>query len=147
MRKLYKWVINIIVIAIISVLISLSGLKITVNEAVMMTLYTVSGIMFSIGLGLIVSFNLTEVKNPIYLSKIRKNIKRVRDAFICYFICLTILFVIIQCLDDLKFSFLFFNFRVFVAITLLHSIIYYIHNFLLIQELNDDILDKINETK
>ncbi|MBI0028543.1 MULTISPECIES: hypothetical protein [unclassified Gilliamella] len=147
MRKMYKWVINIIVIAIISVLISLSGLKITVNEAVMMTLYTVSGIMFSIGLGLIVSFNLTEVKNPIYLSKIRKNIKRVRDAFICYFICLTILFVIIQCLDDLRFSFLFFNFRVFVAITLLHSIIYYIHNFLLIQELNDDILDKINETK
>ncbi|MBI0035255.1 hypothetical protein H3S88_06215 [Gilliamella sp. B14448G11] len=144
---MYKWVINIIVIAIISVLISLSGLKITVNEAVMMTLYTVSGIMFSIGLGLIVSFNLTEVKNPIYLSKIRKNIKRVRDAFICYFICLTILFVIIQCLDDLRFSFLFFNFRVFVAITLLHSIIYYIHNFLLIQELNDDILDKINETK
>lgn len=144
---MYKWVINIIVIAIISVLISLSGLKITVNEAVMMTLYTVSGIMFSIGLGLIVSFNLTEVKNPIYLSKIRKNIKRVRDSFICYFICLTILFVIIQCLDDLRFSFLFFNFRVFVAITLLHSIIYYIHNFLLIQELNDDILDKINETK
>ena len=147
MRKMYKWVINIIVIAIISVLISLSGLKITVNEAVMMTLYTVSGIMFSIGLGLIVSFNLTEVKNPIYLSKIRKNIKRVRDSFICYFICLTILFVIIQCLDDLRFSFLFFNFRVFVAITLLHSIIYYIHNFLLIQELNDDILDKINKTK
>lgn len=144
---MYKWVINIIVIAIISVLISLSGLKITVNEAVMMTLYTVSGIMFSIGLGLIVSFNLTEVKNPIYLSKIRKNIKRVRDSFICYFICLTILFVIIQCLDDLRFSFLFFNFRVFVAITLLHSIIYYIHNFLLIQELNDDILDKINKTK
>lgn len=144
---MYKWVANILIIAIISALLSLAKVKIIVNNDVMMTLYTVSGIMFSIGLGLVVSFNLSEVKNPNYLRKIRINIKKVRDSFICSFICLTIFFVIIQCLDEFNLFFLFFNSRIFVAMTLLHSIVYYIYNFLSIQKLNDDILDKINSSR
>lgn len=144
---MYKWVINIIIIAIISAFLSSIELKIIVNNDVMMTLYTVSGIMFSIGLGLIVSFNLSEVKNSTYLKEIRENIKKVRNSFIFSFICLTVFFVIIQCLDEFDLSFLFFNSKIFVALTLLHSIFYYIYNFLLIQELNDDILDKINRSR
>lgn len=144
---MYKWVINIIIIAIISAFLSSIGLKIIVNNDVMMTLYTVSGIMFSIGLGLIVSFNLSEIKHPIYLKEIRENIKKVRNSFIFSFICLTVFFVIIQCLDEFDLSFLFFNSKIFVALTLLHSIVYYIYNFLSIQKLNDDILDKINRSR
>lgn len=44
------------------------------KEGLISTLYNVSGIMFSIGLGLIVSFNLSGIRNREYIKEIRKNI-------------------------------------------------------------------------
>lgn len=47
------------------------------KEGLISTLYNVSGIMFSIGLGLIVSFNLSGIRNREYIKEIRKNIHSV----------------------------------------------------------------------
>ena len=40
------------------------------KEGLISTLYNVSGIMFSIGLGLIVSFNLSGIRNREYIKEI-----------------------------------------------------------------------------
>ena len=54
------------------------------KEGLISTLYNVSGIMFSIGLGLIVTFNLSGIRNREYIKEIRKNIANIRDIFISY---------------------------------------------------------------
>lgn len=63
------------------------------KEGLISTLYNVSGIMFSIGLGLIVSFNLSGIRNREYIKEIRKNIANIRDIFISYFIISTLIYI------------------------------------------------------
>lgn len=77
------------------------------KEGLISTLYNVSGIMFSIGLGLIVSFNLSGIRNREYIKEIRKNIANIRDIFISYFIISTLIYItnINSCFIK-KFSFL-----------------------------------------
>ncbi|MCL0010368.1 UNVERIFIED_ORG: hypothetical protein EC838_2784 [Providencia alcalifaciens] len=115
------------------------------------TLYTVCGIMFSIGLGLIVTFNMNGVKNKSYINKIRKNLTSVRDSFLIYFVISTTCLVLGQYLNDVDVKFevkgtvitispvmLFFS-------LIIYSIIFFIINFLEVQKLSQDIFDKINQ--
>lgn len=115
------------------------------------TLYTVCGIMFSIGLGLIVTFNMNGVKNKSYINKIRKNLTSVRDSFLIYFVISTTCLVLGQYLNDVDVKFevkgtvitispvmLFFS-------LIIYSIIFFIINFLEVQRLSQDIFDKINQ--
>lgn len=130
------------------------------DDFFMNTIYTVSGIMFSIGLGLIVTFNLQGIKNKTYIKKIRQNLKDVRSTYILYFAISTICFVIdkyfreidntiikesiisINLTDSFTLN---FNVAVFLGLLMFYSILYFIINFLAIQKLNDDIFDKLNE--
>ena len=61
------------------------------KEGLISTLYNVSGIMFSIGLGLIVTFNLSGIRNREYIKEIRKNIANIRNIFISYFATSTLI--------------------------------------------------------
>lgn len=130
------------------------------DDFFMNTIYTVSGIMFSIGLGLIVTFNIQGIKNKTYIKKIRQNLKDVRNTYILYFTISTICFVIDKYLREvdnaiikgsiisinLTSSFILnFNVAVFLGLLMFYSILYFIINFLAIQDLNDDIFDKLNE--
>lgn len=118
------------------------------------TLYTLSGIMFSIGLGLTVTFNPTGVKNENYIRKIRDNLNDVLKVYIIYFSITTIIFITEKYLRDFNLNILSikifnksfkFNFSTFSCLILLYSIFYYILNFLEIQKLNNDIFDKLNK--
>lgn len=117
------------------------------------TIYNIAGIMFSIGLGLIVTFNLSGVKNPGYISKLRLNIKRISRLFIFYFFIASLCFLlsnvtatnkhwnlIITSDVTLKFSL-----NVAYNIIILYCIIYFIINFLAVRKLSDDIFDLINK--
>ena len=55
------------------------------EPGVMSTLYTVSGIFFSIGLSLIIAFDLSPIKNPILLKKIRATLAGLRGDYIKWF--------------------------------------------------------------
>ncbi|AVE42439.1 hypothetical protein AM461_18035 [Providencia rettgeri] len=107
--------------------------------------------MFSIGLGLIVTFNMNGVKNKSYINKIRKNLTSVRDSFLIYFVISTTCLVLGQYLNDVDVKFevkgtvitispvmLFFS-------LIIYSIIFFIINFLEVQKLSQDIFDKINQ--
>lgn len=121
----------------------------------MNTIYTVSGIMFSIGLGLVVTFNLQGIKKKTFILKIRENLKKVRNKYIYHFSCSTIYFILDKYFRDVKHSIIDipltdsiqiqFNIAVFLGLLMFYSIIYFIINFLALQKLNDDIFDKVNE--
>lgn len=115
------------------------------------TLYTVCGIMFSIGLGLIVTFNMNGVKNKNYINKIRKNLTSVRDSFLIYFVISTTCLVLGQYLNDVDVRFEVKGTMITISPVMLffsliiYSIIFFIINFLEVQKLSQDIFDKINQ--
>ncbi|XYU81811.1 hypothetical protein ACTG5S_11260 [Pasteurella multocida] len=56
-------------------------------------LYTVAGILFSVGLGLIITIVPSGVKNPSYIAEIRRAINKVRNRFFIEFFLITLAYI------------------------------------------------------
>jgi hypothetical protein len=149
MKKWTKILILLIVFIILSALIEKQ-----LDDFFMNTIYTVAGIMFSIGIGLVVTFNLHGIKNKSYIKTIRSNLNEVRNSYILYFSISTVLYITDKYLRDEQNSIITFrikemsfnlNISLLFLLIMLYSIAYYIGNFLALQKLNDDIFDKLNE--
>jgi hypothetical protein len=149
-----KHIIRILVISVLFVIISLVC-PMHPDEFFINTIFTVSGIMFSVGLGLIVTFNISGVKNGKHIKQLRTNINKVRNSFIIYFLITTISYILDKYLRDSKTLSASFqignthielNWSVLFCLLMLYSIIYYVANFIEIQKLNNDIFDKVNES-
>jgi len=118
------------------------------------TIFTVAGIMFSLGLGLIVTFKIDGVKNPSYIKDLRSNIKNVRDSFLAHFLITLGSYVLDYSLrkNQLSITILHIkeigfplNWSILFCLLMLYSIAYFIINFMGIQKLNDDLFDKVNK--
>lgn len=108
--------------------------------------------MFSIGLGLISTFNLSGIKNQSIIKRIRNNLKTVRNSYIIYFFLSTLCFIADNYLRSNRNSIMHFtisnihfdiNWAVLFCLYMFFSILYFIVNFFEIQKLNDDIFDNI----
>jgi hypothetical protein len=146
-----KTALRILIVVIVFLIISLT-VNVTVDSFFSNTIFTVSGIMFSLGLGLIVTFNMHGVKNPSYIDQIRTNINEVRTSFLVYFSITTICFLLDYYLRQNNSNVFCFqigtvdivlNASVFFCLIMLYSIVYFILNFLAIQKLNNDIFDRV----
>ena len=69
--------------------------SIVVDESVISTLFTIVGIIFSVGMSLIISVSTSGVKNKEARSVFRKQLSDIRFRFIATFIILTILYIIL----------------------------------------------------
>lgn len=124
--------------------------EVRVDDAFLNTIYTLAGIMFSIGMGVVCAFNPERIKNNSYLQQVRSDIVKVRGAYIHLFTASSILYLAHQLFPKTRFEHVFMD-RV-VAVDLpsatiavcIVGIIYYIANFLAVQKLNFEITDKIN---
>lgn len=144
-----------LLVSLIGLVISMTIASITdarPNASFMNTIYTVAGIMFSIGMGIICTFNPDKIKNKAYFQSIKSNINIVRNSFLYYFALISIGFLIYQVLpsfsasapiSDAKIT---FSLSLYVSILITISIVYFILNFLAIQKLNFDISERINNT-
>ncbi|MCL1658590.1 hypothetical protein M2T79_18445 [Elizabethkingia miricola] len=130
-------------------------LKLNYSEVFMNTLYTVLGIMFSIGLGLVVTFNLSGVKNRQFVISIRNNLKELRSLYISYFTISTFFYLIesqlraknnniIHVFENSKIK-LEFDFSTLTVCLLFYSIIYCIINMIDLQKLSESIFDETNK--
>lgn len=118
------------------------------------TIYTISGIMFSIGMGVVCTFNPSGIKNENIYSIIENNIFKVRSSFLFYFALSTIM-VITQNIFDLSYRIevdfdfididitIILDAKIFTLVMSIIAIIYYIINFQAIQKLNLDIAKRI----
>lgn len=113
-----------------------------VKENLANTLYTITGIMFSIGLSLTVISSTVGIVNKDILRRIRKQIKHVRDSFIGVFIIASITFILYICTPDLQIKWL--NKGWSLLLVQLISILFFIINFINIQKFNEDIEDNVN---
>ncbi len=138
-----------IVVILLSIGVSTFS-PIGVGESFLNTIYTVAGIMFSIGMGVICTFNPDRIKNNSYLSEIRRNISTIRSSYIHYFTISSTSFLASQIFPNLRQPWLIRDYQIVfdlpttVLVINLLGIIYYISNFLAIQKLNFQITDRIN---
>jgi glycerol uptake facilitator-like aquaporin len=149
MKCLYSIISTMMLVAIFSYFMP----SLNIGKDIAQVLYTVSGIMFSIGMSLAVTFHTNGVNNIAILKQIRKSINHVRNGFICYFIISTILFILLYATgtDDGK-AFCYkkeisLNPALAFSIYIIFSIIYYIYNFIKMQNLNTDIEDELRKEK
>lgn len=142
--------IGMVICVIISMITSFFFPDFNPGEGTVSTLYTVSGIMFSIGMSLIVTSSAGEVKNTRIRNGIRKEIHKVRNHFIVCFVLISILYIFLCSAADKHsiihlykdFSLKYSHLLVFI---IAYSIVYFVWNFLAIQRLNyqiEDALDK-----
>ena len=64
-----------------------------VNDTILSTLFTVSGIMFSIGMGLITAFNFNDVKNSEVAKKLKDGVNLLRNNYMAYFAVATFFYI------------------------------------------------------
>lgn len=151
MKTLLRISILLVIFVIISLITTLSIDGFFIN-----TIYTVSGIMFSLGLGLIVTFNMTGVENPSHIVQIRYNINEVRNSFLIYFGVTTLCYLMDYYLKQNSLNIysmkvgaveVDFNWSILFCLVMFYSIIYYVINFIEIQKMNNDIFDKLRENQ
>lgn len=117
----------------------------TVNNTTLNTLYTVAGIMFSIGMSLSVTSNTSGVKNRTIRSRIRRNMKKVRNYFIYQFLFTSLFYIASLYKTTITIQNFTYRIDVLTLVTIIVSIIYYIVNFIAIQRLNEQIEEAVND--
>ncbi len=146
-----KTLLRTIIVIILSIIMSVF-IKTVPGEFFISTIFNVAGIMFSVGLGLLVTFNLNGLKNKSIIQDIRNNLKVVRSSFIIHFSMITIVYLLTKLLSDNKFTDISFqkvnlliNWTIVFCILMIYSIIYFVINFFSIQKLNEQIYDELNK--
>lgn len=144
------------VVFIISIL-TYGIFKRALDNNILSTIYSVSGILFSVGMGLIITFNLNDIKNKEYISSIRKRINHIRDTYIEFFALLTFSYLLNFIIPNFGFNInLPANFNIsfyvdinnfiqyFTLIFCLFTLFYFTINFKGVQKLKDEICDRLH---
>lgn len=147
-------------IAIMGISVGMYALDVSPNELMLSTLFTVASIFLSIGLSLIITFNLVTIDNDTFYLKIKNNINVVRKTFLIYFFIMTIgylagiHFLKSKTIDTvLNVNFIQFHLNVsqfiisIVFSLLLFGVFCFIMNFMDLQKLKDDIDDRLRQKK
>lgn len=115
-------------------------------ESKLGTLYAVSGIMFSIGMSLIVTTSFSKVKNANIRHKLEREYDDVRNTYIIEFIIVSILYMLFSSGKGIiQFYCLKFTCVAFVALSITYSIFFFILNFIELQKLNKQIDELLNK--
>lgn len=123
-------------------------MDIKIGKDVSNTLFTIVGIMFSIGMSIAVTSNTSIVVNKSVRKSIREEINRIRDLFIsCFAVvaCIYVLNIIFENWTLYVYGYKIFNLGIFQLIFQLYSIAYFVINFKSLQNLNNQIGDAIND--
>lgn len=136
-----------IVIAAISAMV-LAVLGVNGNAAVLQTLFTVLGIVFSISMSLLVSFGLSKILNKKIRNRLRYSITHARNMLLLDFSVSTFVLVVALIWKEDCMRFVFWNWCVIdimlIAVVLVAtSLIYEIHNFRKLHKLHTDIEDAV----
>ena len=143
---------RIIIAAIVSIVLSLIPLQPT--EITLNILYGLIGVLFSVAMSLIIAFDGTKIKNSALKGSIRSSIHETRNNFLVIFAASSMFFVVYSLLPDCiqqivwleigscKF---YSTWSVSVLVFLLYSIIALLYNYIDLQQLYEDIEDKLTE--
>ena len=145
--------VRILVIFIMTIIMYLLGFEPDSN--MLSTLYTVLSIFISIGLSIIISFDLSKIKNDFFHDKILNNLKAVRNNFLIHFTMITFIYIIYPklSLQYKKETIEIYSFEVscfnllnnFVFSFILIGIIYYMYNCYKLHSLKNEIDNELRK--
>lgn len=108
------------------------------------TLYAISGIMFSIGMSIIVTSSFAKVRNKKIRERIHKSYNLVRNSYIYYFLFVSLLYIIQDGNQTYHlYKQLCFDYSIFVGLCMIFSIIFFVINFIDLQHLNRQIEEEL----
>lgn len=110
-----------------------------IAESAANAIYTITGIVFSIGLSLTVISNTAGVKNKGTKNNIRKDIKKTRNHFIITFLLASITYIMYIVIPPLNWRFVNRSWGILTIQGV--SIAYFVYNFIAIQHFNEQIED------
>ena len=125
-------------------------LNFSISPNIISPIYTVSGIMFSIGFALIITFNMSGVKNADHIRYIRKELLSIRTNFLVHFFISTMAFMASQNMKKFDYminykGYFYFTYHIdtLFCVLILSSVFYFIVTFLRVHKLSNDIFDRI----
>ncbi|EXG91463.1 hypothetical protein NQ666_19085 [Acinetobacter baumannii] len=142
---------NVSLFLVISVAVASATSKVP-NPSFLNTIYTVSGIMFSIGMGVLCTLNPDKVKNDSIYKAIKSNILDVRNSYLAYFFIISFIYLIYQIYPDLNYVKIIWKIKITLDLACatlflnILGILYFISNFIQIQKLGMDISDRVRES-
>lgn len=136
MKKLSIYLLISIVLAVVLSLYT----RVLMTGDVLDTLYTVAGVIFSVGMSLTVSPKTDGVANETIKKSIRYSYKKIRNSFMYFFCIDTVLYVLTEFDFSMCLAAILGN---FCAIFLLFSVAYYVYNFYCLQILGEEIEDQV----
>lgn len=135
MKPVYIYAVCIVITIVLSVLFP----NFHIGESAANTLYSITGIMFSIGLSLTVISNTAGVKNKDTKKNIRRDIKTTRNHFIVSFLLASVTFFMYLVIPPLNLPFC--NRSCGILVIQGVFIAYFVYNFINIQRFNERIED------
>ena len=111
------------------------------------TIYTVIGIMFPLGLNQIMSFSFTAVERDAFVCRYRGDLDKIRNIFVCLFIISTIVFLLKFIDFAVYWKYVKYDIRCFYLTFFVFSLTYYVINFISLAKLKNEIEDKIRAAK
>ena len=141
-----KLLLRILLAVVIANVLSIAGVK--GNAVVLQTLFTVLGIVFSISMSLLVSFNLSKVLNQSLRKELRGSIIHSRNMLLWDFSVSTIFLFTALIWDQNNFRYeiakwCIIDIMLISVSFVMISLIYEIYNFKRLHELNCDIEDEV----
>lgn len=141
-----KLVARILIAAIIATLLAVIGVN--GNAAVLQTLFTVLGIVFSISMSLLVSFSLSKILNKKMRKGLRSSITHARNMLLLDFGVSTFALVVAliwkgDCIRYVFCDWLIIDVMLIAVVLVATSLIYEIYNFRKLHKLHTDIEDAI----
>ena len=129
---------------IMSVVIS-SLFDIECKDQVIQTLFTVIGIAYSIAISNIIGFKTDDIVNVKYRNIIKNKIKSMKNMNTIDFSLSILVFISSFLFTSFKFSLYFvrFNISMFVLLSLLFSLLYIVCSFAGLQQLSEDVSDRL----
>lgn len=154
-----KKILCILLIPIILTILISNICDIQLNSSVLAAIFTVAGIVFSIGLSLIVTFNMSGIKNKEFVTEIRSNLRLIKSRYLLFFAFSSVIYLINEILATTDAPFKIYNIceiyeykiklniGLLACLSLIFSIIYSVVNMNATQQLNHEIFDEVLKNK
>jgi len=143
MAKFKNLILRLIFAGVLSVI--LSSFDVRANVGLTQTLFTILGIVFSIAMSLLVSFNLSQILNKRIRLKIRQAISTSMRMLVIDFIVSCVIFalaLIISC-SPINIWHFKFDISIFGMCVISISLLYEVYNFRRIHQLNVEIEEQV----
>lgn len=137
------------ILGIIALTLFFSFIPLYVDKDIFSALFTVTGILFPIGISIIIGFDLRDILHEPTVARFKRTLNGIQKSFVIHFALSTILFLLSGAIVGKIFTwkFLVLSLPAFFCALFLYIIIYLVYNFIELQNLKHDIDDRIRKTK